>query len=263
MTSEVVIKQYPDKIVINNPGGFPKGVNVDNILTVSSTPRSRLITEVLEKTGLVERSGQGVDKIYSISITEGKALPDYTQSNMFQVSLTLQGEIIDKAFHIFINQYQLSYKEPKLGVEQIITLSKIRDGKFQDLDAAIVGQLEGIQLVERVSGHTNRYALGQDYQSLSAASLRIGKRYLVKDIELLLPELQGKSPKIGELEAILSASLNRNQIKFLLEKLLEDKVMSTEGVGRGTKYVINTPFSTHKGQDLIKEVVNHLRDIHE
>lgn len=67
ITSEVVIKQYPNKITIANPGGFPKGVTIENILTVSSTPRSRLMTEILEKTGLVERSGQGVDKIFSIT----------------------------------------------------------------------------------------------------------------------------------------------------------------------------------------------------
>lgn len=59
ITSEVVIRQYPHKITINNPGGFPKGVTIENILTVSSTPRSRLLTDILEKTGLVERSGQG------------------------------------------------------------------------------------------------------------------------------------------------------------------------------------------------------------
>ena len=46
--SEVVIKQYPKKMIINNPGGFPKGVNLDNLVTVSSTPRSRLMAEVLE-----------------------------------------------------------------------------------------------------------------------------------------------------------------------------------------------------------------------
>lgn len=82
ITSEVVIKQYPNKITITNPGGFPKGVTIENILTVSSTPRSRLMTEILEKTGLVERSGQGVDKIFSITLSEGKAEPDYSNSNL-------------------------------------------------------------------------------------------------------------------------------------------------------------------------------------
>jgi ATP-dependent DNA helicase RecG len=90
ITSEVVVKQYPSQITINNPGGFPKGVTLENLLTVSSTPRCRLMTDVLEKTGLVERSGQGVDKIYSITLSEGKSEPDYSNSNIFQVSLNFQ-----------------------------------------------------------------------------------------------------------------------------------------------------------------------------
>src|SRR5258708_2321734 len=60
ISSEVVIKQYPKRLIINTPGGFPKAVNKTHLITVSSTPRSRLMAEVLEKTGLVERSGQGV-----------------------------------------------------------------------------------------------------------------------------------------------------------------------------------------------------------
>ena len=117
ITSEVVVKQYPNKITITNPGGFPKGVTIENILTVSSTPRSRLMTEILEKTGLVERSGPGVDKIFSSTLSEGKVEPDYKNSNMFQVSLSLRTEIIDKAFHVFVSQYQNRGKEHKLGVE--------------------------------------------------------------------------------------------------------------------------------------------------
>lgn len=222
-----------------------------------------MITEVLEKTGLVERIGQGIDKIYSLSLTEGKALPDFSQSNMFQVSLTLQANIIDKAFHVFINQYPSSDQELKLGVEQIITLSKIRDGQFQNFDSIVVTQLEGLQLIERVAGHTNRYALGQDYQKLFAEGLKIGKRYLVKDVELLLLVLQGKSLKIGELEAALSDSLNRNQIKYLLEKLVEDSVMTTEGQKRGAKYLLSPPFLTFRGQTLIEEITHYLRDVYE
>ena len=62
--SDVVIKQYPDSITITNAGGFPSGVDMNNILTVHSVPRSKLMSEILQKTGLVERSGQGVDKLY-------------------------------------------------------------------------------------------------------------------------------------------------------------------------------------------------------
>lgn len=63
-TSEIVIKQYPQKMIIMNAGGFPLGVEIDNLLRVQSTPRNRLLADVLAKTGIVERSGQGIDKIF-------------------------------------------------------------------------------------------------------------------------------------------------------------------------------------------------------
>ncbi len=258
ITSEAVIKQYPNKIIITNPGGFPKGVTIENILTVSSTPRSRLMTEILEKTGLVERSGQGVDKIFSITLSEGKAEPDYKNSDMFQVSLILRTEIIDKAFHVFVSQYQNSGKEPKLGVEQIITLCKIRNSIFQNLKTEIVSQLEKSGLIEKISGHTNRYTLTQEYHALVNDGLKIGKRYLVKEIELLLLALQGNALKIGDLENLLKESLSRNQINYLKMKLMEDDVLKVEGKIKGARYSIADKYAYLRGDVLLSAIIAEL-----
>lgn len=263
ITSEAVVKQYPNKIIITNPGGFPKGVTIENILTVSSTPRSRLMTEILEKTGLVERSGQGVDKIFSITLSEGKAEPDYKNSDMFQVSLTLRTEIIDKAFHVFVSQYQNSEKEPKFGVEQIITLCKIRNGIFQNLKAEIVSQLEKSGLIEKISGHTNRYTLSHEYHALVNDGLKIGKRYLVKEIELILLALQGNALKIGDLEDLLKDSLSRNQINYLKMKLMEDEVLKVEGKIKGARYSIADKYADLRGDILLSAVIAELRGKYE
>jgi len=262
ITSEVVIKQYPAKLIISNPGGFPKGVTIENILTVSSTPRSRLMTEILEKTGLVERSGQGVDKIFSITLSEGKAEPDYRDSNLYQVSLVLRTEIIDKAFHIFINQYQSSNKEPKLGVEQIITLCKIRNAVSRDLKTEILDQLERLGLI-RKSGHGNRYTLSDEYHDLVNDGLRIANRYKVKEVEQLLFALQGNTLKVGELEEQLKDSLNRNQIKYLLTKLIEDNVLRMDGKGKGARYGIEEQYASLRGSALVNEIINELRKSYE
>ncbi|CAN5787846.1 hypothetical protein BH24BAC1_BH24BAC1_36220 [soil metagenome] len=259
ITSEVVIKQYPNKITINNPGGFPKGVTIENLLTVSSTPRSRLMTEILEKTGLVERSGQGVDKIFSITLSEGKAEPDYTSSDMHQVSLTIRTEIIDKAFYSFVSQYQSSEREPKLGVEQIITLCKIRNGIFQNLKPAVVSQLEKAGLIQKLSGHTSRYTLSDDYHQMVNEGLKSGKRYIVKEIEQLLLALQGNALKIGELTEMLVAYSSRNQIKYLLEKLREDGVVKVEGQIKGARYSVVDAYADLRGDALVNEVVAVLR----
>lgn len=259
ITSEVVIKQFPQKINIINPGGFPKGVTLDNILTVSSTPRCRLITEILEKTGLVERSGQGVDKIFSITLSEGKAEPDYKGSDLFQVSLVLNTEITNKAFHIFISQYQNSSKEPKLGIEQIITLHKINNGISQGLNHEIINQLERIGMIEKVFGHTNKYILSNEYQILSQNELTIGSRYIVKEVELLMLVLQGKQLKMGDLEEQLSSSLNRNQLKYITTKLVDDNILIRNGKGSGSSYNIAKRFEHLRGNELVNKVADYLR----
>lgn len=259
ITSEVVIKQYPAKIIITNPGGFPKGVTIENLLTVSSTPRSRLMTEILEKTGLVERSGQGVDKIFSITLSEGKAEPDYSDSNMYQVSLVLRSEIIDKAFHIFISQYQNSDREPKLGVEQIITLCKIRNGISQNLKGAMVSQLEKMGLVQKLPGHTLRYTLSEEYEQLVSDGLKIGKRYIVQELERILLELQGNALKVGALEASMEDFMKRSQIRYLLLKLVDDEVVIVDGKLRGTRYSLSERFKDLRGDKLTAEVLAFLR----
>ena len=101
--SDIVIKQYPNMLVITNSGGFPVGVDTDNILSVNSMPRSRRISEVLQKTGHVEKSGQGIDRMFAISISEGKPIPDYSLTDEWQVCLRLHGTIQDPALLLLIH----------------------------------------------------------------------------------------------------------------------------------------------------------------
>ncbi len=266
IASEIVIKQYPKKIIINNPGGFPKGVTIDNLLTISSTPRSRLMTEVLEKTGLVERSGQGIDKIFSITLSEGKPEPNYKDSDLYQVTLKLDGSLEDKAFHIFIGQIQSEHgDEQKLGVEQIIGLYNIKQGHFNKVKPEILIPLDKEGLIKRSGGSTTtaRYTLSDAYSKLASKAQRIGNKYVVAEIEIFLQALQGQVLAIGDLEKALTGSLNRNQIKYLLQKLFDDEVVISEGTGRGTKYKLTSNYSLLKGDVLINEVLDILRRKHE
>ena len=95
-------------------------------MTIPSTPRNRLLADVLSKTGIVERSGQGVDKIFKNTLSEGKEAPDYSHSDMFKVELRLSATIKDKAFALFLESVQQSLtEEQKLSVFEIIALDKI------------------------------------------------------------------------------------------------------------------------------------------
>ncbi len=58
-TGVVYVKHYSDKIVIENPGGFPEGITESNIITHPSVPRNKLVSETLQRLKYVQRTGQG------------------------------------------------------------------------------------------------------------------------------------------------------------------------------------------------------------
>ena len=130
--SDVVIKQYPDQLIITNAGGFPVGVDVDNILTVNSMPRCKLITEVLQKAGFIEKSGQGVDKMFYHCLMDGKRLPDYSLTDDWQVCLRLSGEIKYPAFMLYARELQNARPaNNKLNVFDLLALFRASQGDSQ------------------------------------------------------------------------------------------------------------------------------------
>lgn len=86
----VFVRQYPDRIEIVSPGGLPAEVRLETILYRQS-PRNRRIADIFTKCGLVERSGQGMNLMFESAIQHGKSLPDFTGTDDYQVSITLQG----------------------------------------------------------------------------------------------------------------------------------------------------------------------------
>ena len=164
--SDVVIKQYPDMLIITNAGGFPFGVDIDNILKVNSMPRSKRISEVLQKTGLVEKSGQGVDKMFYHCLMEGKGLPDYSGTDNFQVSLKLSGTIENRAFLLFVKHIQDERQDSdKLNVFDLLALYKAsKKENLRVVDRETLNKLlqEGL-LIDTEDG----YKLPKEYDELS------------------------------------------------------------------------------------------------
>jgi ATP-dependent DNA helicase RecG len=102
-SGSIWVKQYPREIIISSPGGFPQGITPENILW-RQDPRNRRIAEIFLKCGLVERTGQGADRIFEESIKQGKALPAFAHTDAYQVVLTLNGEIQDEQFLRFLEK---------------------------------------------------------------------------------------------------------------------------------------------------------------
>lgn len=260
-TSEIVIKQYPQKLVITNAGGFPLGVTLENILTVPSTPRNRLLTDVLSKTGIVERSGQGIDKIFYNTLSEGKPSPDYTRSDDFKVELSLSAIMQDRAFALFIESVQQGLSdENKLSVFEIIVLDKIRRGVQNPREEKkTIDQLLTRGLIEK-RGKTNgiSYVLCRSYYEFSGNSAEYFKKSswnLEQARSLVIPYLlEYKSAKMGDFVKLFEGHLTRKQVRMFVQQMIDENILSSEGKASGTRYRISDAYK--KGAGFLGKVIS-------
>lgn len=248
--SEIVIKQYPLKFTIINGGGFPHGVSVDNLLTTPSTPRNRLIADVLSKTGIVERSGQGVDKIFLYTLSEGKPAPDYTKTDEFNVTATLSATVKDTGFALYVQGIQEGLPDDKkLTVFEVLALCEIRDGAKRPSDKEIALKLEKLGFIEK-HGKTNAqyYILPRKYYELNGD---LGTYSLKTDWDInqmwavLCPFLlkYGRA-KRSEINKVLGNHISDKQFRNFIDELKAKGLIITEGERGQLTYSLGDKYNT-------------------
>ena len=250
--SEIVIKQYPLKFTIINGGGFPHGVSVDNLLTTPSMPRNRLIADILSKTGIVERSGQGVDKIFLYTLSEGKPAPDYSQTDDFNVTATLFATVKDTGFALYVQEIQDSLPDDqKLTVFDVLALCEIRDGAKRPSNRGIALKLEKFGFLEK-HGKTNAqyYILPRKYYEFSGD---LGTYSLMTDWDInqmwavLCPFLEkyGKV-KRSEINKVLGNHISDKQFRNFIDELKGRGLVRTEGERGQMTYSLGDRYNVQK-----------------
>ncbi len=248
-SSEIVIKQFPQRLDIINAGGFPLGVTIHNLLKTPSTPRNRLLANILQKTGIVERSGQGVDKIFYNTLIEGKAEPDYSKSDYFQVNLKLSAVIEDRAFALFIVSIQEQLDEAdKLSVLEVITLNMIKKNVVKkELDSEVVIKLLEKKLIEK-RGKTNAvfYILSKDYYDFTDEKAKYYNLQELDESQVLNTILQFLSKeekaKMKDFVGLFEGKLSRKQVRFRVEKFVANNVLNHQGEGSTSIYKISDEY---------------------
>ena len=130
----VYVKHYPDKIVIENPGGFLDGISEKNIITHPSVPRNKLIAETLQRLKYVQRTGQGVDIIFREMVSMGKPYPVYRVFNdAVQLTIASATEHVD--FVKFIVKEQ-DTRQIFLSLSELMILRYVADNRQIKLDKA-------------------------------------------------------------------------------------------------------------------------------
>jgi ATP-dependent DNA helicase RecG len=224
LAGSVFVRQFPRTLEITSPGGFPPGVNQHNILWRQS-PRNRRIAEAFGRCGLVERSGQGMNRMFEECIKESKPRPDFTGTDDYQVALTFRGEIQDPQFLRFLEQVGRD-RLADFATQHFLALDLIhREQPITDDVRPCLQDLIERGVIERVGrGRGARYILSrQFYTFVGRKGTYTRKRGLDRETNktLLLRHIQDNHQDgcpLQDLADVLPA-LSRPQIQSLLREL--------------------------------------------
>jgi len=251
LESETVIKQYPQKMEIQNAGGFPHGVTLENLLTVSSTPRNRLLADVLSKTGIVERSGQGVDKIIFNTLAEGKPKPDYSQSDDFFVRLIISSAVQYEGFARFIKTVQQELPETRmLTIFDIFLFIDVLKGKEPQDKARAKDLMELGYLESRGKTNSKHYIMPRRYYEMTGdmATYSAMTDWDYQQMwAVFLPFLEKYTEATkNDINKLFGGRVSDRQIRSFLEVLKNKGAVEQVGENRWTKYRLTKTFIKQK-----------------
>lgn len=236
----IFVRQFRDRLVVESPGGLPFGITLDNILD-RQLPRNRRIAEILSLCGMVERSGQGMNLMFELSVQEAKPLPDFTGTDDFFVSVTLNGLILDKAMLSVLNRISERGAE-LLSTEDFLVIDALyHERPLNEKMQSRLNRLIELGIVEHIG--RKKYVLARSlYAATGKTGVHTRRVGLDRDTnkELLLKHIR-QNNEVGtpfkELQQVLPG-LNRNQIQVLMRELKEDGKVVCKGKTSAARWFI-------------------------
>lgn len=150
----VYIRHTDREMTISSPGGFIGGITAENVLHAEPKARNRLLAEMFQKLGLVERAGIGRRRIFIPPLAYGKRAPFY-EADDHTVKLTLFDGIFDRELATYIATRER--KGESFDVVELLLLSYLRE--HADIDvatAARISQLSEARVKDRLDQFCHR-----------------------------------------------------------------------------------------------------------
>jgi len=242
LAGSVFVRQFRRRIEIVSPGGFPQGITPENILD-RQLPRNRRIADALARCGLVERSGQGANRIFESCIRDGKDLPDFTHTDDWQVSLTIRGELRDARFVKYLEKIGQEI-QASFDTHDLLCMDLIRREETVPPDLRKrLPRMVDIGVLERVGkGRGTRYLLSRRfYAALGKRGAHTRRRGLDREAnkallhQHLVSHAGEKGCPMAELQEVLPGQ-SRVQIRRLLNELRENGKARLEGERRWARW---------------------------
>jgi ATP-dependent DNA helicase RecG len=246
----VHIQWYDDHIVISNPGGFPEGVSLSNILVTPPKPRNPLLADAFKRAGIVERTGRGIDTIFTEQLRNGRPAPSYERSTPTDVVLVLSGGKANLQFvRLVVEQRQAGHT---LGLDELLILNALWQERSlttpqasrllqkPEPDArAVLERLVEIGLVEARGERKGRtyHLSAATYRRLGLPSAYVRRRgfELIQQEQMVLQYVRAHG-RITRREAAELCQISLDQAYRLLQGLVEKGVLIQHGKKKGSWY---------------------------
>jgi ATP-dependent DNA helicase RecG len=252
----ILIKQFPSRLEISNPGTFVGGISSTNILHHPPVPRNPALVDALAKLRLVNRSNLGIGRMFEAFLIDGKE-PPVIQESGETIIVTMLKQDLSAPFRAFVTEQANQGRLP--GVDELLVLQYLT--RHTELETSLAAELcqrpdttmrNTLSRMERDYGWIERGGTGRGtYWTLSlplARSLRPdGLQESVTRIDwesaktrvlsMLKQRATSDLPGMSNAEIRSVLKFHRNQVFKLLQELrTETPQVITTGHGAGARY---------------------------
>ena len=243
-------------LIISNPGGFVEGVNLENLLTTEPRPRNPALADAFKRLGLVDRTGRGVDLIYTGMLRFGRPAPDYSQSMLDLVKLCISTEPADLAF-VRMVLHEEARQNGALPTETLLVLTALREARRMsaaDLAAPLqCTPQEASKLIEPLvesgliqahgTGRGRQYTLSPQVYKQLGQGAEYARQAGFDDLQQveLIRNLARQQNRIKREDVIALCRLSPRQAKHRLDQMVATGVLERHGQKRGSYYTSTVP----------------------
>lgn len=242
-----------EQLEISSPGGFPEGIRVDNLLVAPPHPRSAVLADAFKRIGLVERTGRGINRMFSEQLRVGRPAPDYGRTTAQTVVAILPGGPANLAMTKWVLEQERQDRPLTLPELQILSeLLRERRSTTAEL-AALTQRTENetrnllTRMVERGwveargGGKGRTWHLSASvYRVLesSAGYVRIRGFEPLQQEQMILAYVSAHG-RIARAQAAELCAIAPEQARLVLRRLVREGKLRQRGERRGTYYELS------------------------
>lgn len=249
MNGQVRVAVEDDTLSITNPGSFPAGITIGNLLVAPPHARNPRLADAFKRAGLVERTGRGVNRVYRSQLSLGRPAPDYSRSTDAWVEVRFPAGPADAELAAFVAEAE---REGRVDLRYLQVLHEVRhERRITTARAADLLQTgpdearaELNQLVERGLLESRGEGKGRTYHLAAAVYRQLGDEagYVrlrgfdaMQQEQMILNYVRGHG-SISRGEAATLCQLSPDQASARLRSLTERGDLEMRGQRRTARY---------------------------